>query len=194
MITTDILDFISGIMDGVSEEDIQNLLEKSGASNLASTVPDGGEFMFCGIPFIRLGEEQDGVLCITKQDIFRSRFNDTDNNDYRESIVRHRLLEEFLPQLDCEELLPFEMNLASAVENSQGYGVCADYVGILTEELYRKYRRYIRMDGYMWLCTPYSLSRNSPFVRCVNTSGYVYDGYASSANRCRPACIFKKSS
>ena len=194
MITTDILDFISGIMDGVSEEDIQNLLEKSGTSNLASTVPDGGEFMFCGIPFIRLGEEQDGVLCITKQDVFRSRFNDTDNNDYRESIVRHRLLEEFLPQLDCEELLPFEMNLASAVENSQGYGVCADYVGILTEELYRKYRRYIRMDGYMWLCTPYSLSRNSPFVRYVYTSGLVYYGHAGSANRCRPACIFKKSS
>lgn len=191
----DILDFISGIMAGVSEEDIQNLLEKSGTSNLASTVPDGGEFMFCGIPFIRLGEEQDGVLCITKQDVFRSRFNDTDNNDYRESIVRHRLLEEFLPQLDCEELLPFEMNLASAVENSQGYGVCADYVGILTEKLYRKYRRYIRMDGYMWLCTPYSLSRNSPFVRSVSTSGYVgdYSG-ANYAFRCRPACIFKKSS
>lgn len=190
----DILDFISGIMAGVSEDDIQNLLEKSGTSNLASTVPDGGEFMFCGIPFIRLGEEQDGVLCITKQDVFRSRFNDTDNNDYRESIVRHRLLEEFLPQLDCEELLPFEMNLASAVENSQGYGVCADYVGILTEELYRKYRRYIRMDGYMWLCTPYSLSRNSPFVRCVNASGFVDYGNAYYAYRCRPACIFKKSS
>ena len=191
----DILDFISGIMAGVSEEDIQNLLEKSGTSNLASTVPDGGEFMFCGVPFIRLGEEQGGILCITKQDIFRSRFHDANNNDYRESIVRHRLLEEFLPLLDCEELLPFEMNLASAVENSQGYGVCADYVGILTEELYRKYRRYIRMDGYMWLCTPYSLSRNSPFVRCVNASGYVNSyGSASYALRCRPACIFKKSS
>ena len=191
----DILDFISGIMDGVSEEDIQNLLEKSGASNLAGTVPDGGEFMFCGVPFIRLGEEQGGILCITKQDIFRSRFHDTDNNDYRESIVRHRLLEEFLPQLDCEELLPFEMNLASAVESSQGYGVCADYVGILTEELYRKFRRYIRMDGYMWLCTPFSLDRRYPYVRYVYASGVVYYGdYAYGAFRCRPACIFKKSS
>lgn len=190
----DILDFISGIMDGVSEEDIQNLLEKSGASNLAGTVPDGGEFMFCGVPFIRLGEEQGGILCITKQDIFRSRFHDTDNNDYRESIVRHRLLEEFLPQLDCEELLPFEMNLASAVESSQGYGVCADYVGILTEELYRKFRRYIRMDGYMWLCTPFSLDRRYPYVRCVNASGNVNNYSAFNAFRCRPACIFKKSS
>ncbi len=194
MIATDILDFISGIMDGVSEEDIQNLLEKSGASNLAGTVPDGGEFMFCGVPFIRLGEEQGGILCITKQDIFRSRFHDTDNNDYRESIVRHRLLEEFLPLLDCEELLPFEMNLASAVESSQGYGVCADYVGILTEELYRKYRRYIRMDGYMWLCTPFSLDRRYPYVRYVNASGNVSSSNAYSALRCRPACIFKKSS
>ena len=190
----DILDFISGIMDGVSEEDIQNLLEKSGASNLAGTVPDGGEFMFCGVPFIRLGEEQGGILCITKQDIFRSKFNETDNNDYRESTVRHRLLEEFLPQLDCEELLPFEMNLASAVDNSQGHGVCTDYVGILTEELYRKYRRYVRTDGYMWLCTPYSVDGNYPYVRYVGASGVVVNYYAINAYRCRPACIFKKSS
>lgn len=190
----DILDFISDIMDGVSDEDIQNLLVKSGASNLAGTVPDGGEFIFCGIPFIRLGEEQGGILCITKQGIFRSRFNDTDNNDYRGSIVRHSLLEEFLPHLDCEEILPFEMNLVSAADNSQGYGVCSDYIGILTEELYRKYRRYIRTDGYMWLCTPYSVDRNHPHVRYVSASGLIYDYYASSEFICRPACIFKKSS
>ena len=193
MTITNIFDFICGIMDGVSEEDIQNLLGKSDALNLASTVPDGGEFTFCGIPFIRLGEEQDGILCITKQDIFRSKFNDADNNDYRESIVRHRLLEEFLPQLDCSELLPFEMDLVSAADNSQGYGICADYVGILTEELYRKYRRLIRSDGYMWLCTPYSLDRDYPFARSVYASGSVGVSVANYAYRCRPACIFKKS-
>lgn len=181
-------------MDGLSEEDIQNLLEKSGASNAASTVPDGGEFTFCGIPFIRLGEEQDGILCVTKQDIFRSKFNNTSNNNYKESTVRHRLLEEFLPQLDCNELLPFEMDLVSAADNSEGYGTCADYVGILTEELYRKYRRFIRTDGYMWLCTPYSLDRDYPYVRYVYASGIVYSCNASYTYRCRPACIFKKSS
>lgn len=181
-------------MDGLGEDDIQNLLEKSGASNAADTVPDGGEFTFCGIPFIRLGEEQDGILCITEQDIFRSKFNDTSNNNYKESTVRHRLLEEFLPQLDCNELLPFEMDLVSAADNSEGYGTCTDYVGILTEKLYRKYRRLIRPDGYMWLCTPYSLDRDYPYVRYVSTSGYVIDSYAYGAGRCRPACVFKKSS
>lgn len=188
-------DFILNVINDISEDDVQNLLKKSGASNLASTVPDGGEFIFNGIPFIRLGEEQGGILCITKQDIFRSKFNETYNNDYRESTVRHRLLEEFLPQLDCEELLQFEMNLASVVDNSQGYGVCTDYVGILTEELYRKYRRYILTDGYMWLCTPYSVDGNYPYVRYVDTSGLVDDyGVANDAYRCRPACVFKKSS
>lgn len=194
MITTDILDFISGIMAGVSEEDIQNLLEKSGASNLASTVPDGGEFIFCGIPFIRLGEEQGGILCITKQGIFCSRFNDTSNNNYQESIVRHRLLEEFLPKLDRDELLPFEMNLVSMLDNSQGYGVCVDDIGILTYELYRKYKWRIRVESYMWLCTPQSLDRNSPFVRYARSSGDVGYCCAYDSMVCRPACIFKKSS
>lgn len=193
MITTDILDFISGIMAGVSEEDIQNLLEKSGASNLASTVPDGGEFIFCGIPFIRLGEEQGGILCITKQNIFTSRFNNGDNNNYRESILRRTLLEEFLPGLDGGELLPFAMDLKPKISR-WGYGTCTDYVGILTEDLYRKYRQYIRMNGITWLCTPYSISRDCPWIRCVNASGNVDYGYALNAYRCRPACIFKKSS
>lgn len=193
MITTDILDFISGIMAGVSEEDIQNLLEKSGASNLASTVPDGGEFIFCDIPFIRLGEEQGGILCITKQNIFISRFNNGGNNNYRASILRRTLLEEFLPGLDGGELLPFAMDLRSKI-STEGYGTCTDDVGILTEDLYRKYRQYIRMDGPTWLCTPYSVLSDYPWIRCVYSSGYVYYAGASNSIACRPACIFKKSS
>lgn len=194
VITMDILDFISGVMNNVNEDDIQNLLKESDVLNAASTVSDGEEFMFCGIPFIRLGEEQGGILCITKQHAFRSSFNDTDNNNYIDSIARYKLLKEFLPQLDTDELLPFEMNLVSAVDNSQEYGVCTDYVGILTEELYRKYRRYVRTNGYTWLCTPYSVDGNSSYASCVDTSGYVYKSVVSFMIRCRPACIFKKPS
>lgn len=189
----DVFDFISGVLDGVSEEDIKSLLERSGASNAAGTVPDGGEFIFCGIPFIRLGEEQGGILCITKRNIFISRFNNGGNNNYRASILRRTLLEEFLPGLDGGELLPFAMDLRSKI-NADGYGTCTDDVGILTEDLYRKYRQYIRMNGVTWLCTPYSISRDYPWIRCVYSSGYVDLDYAHYSFACRPACIFKKSS
>ena len=189
----DIFDFISGVLDGVSEEDIKSLLERSGASNAAGTVPDGGEFIFCDIPFIRLGEEQGGILCITKQNIFISRFNNGGNNNYRASILRRTLLEEFLPGLDGGELLPFAMDLRSKI-SADGYGTCTDYVGILTEDLYRKYRQYIRMNGVTWLCTPYSISRDYPWIRYVNSSGHVANGLAGNSFACRPACIFKKSS
>lgn len=189
----DVFDFISGVLAGVSEEDIKSLLEKSGASNAAGTVPDGGEFIFCGIPFIRLGEEQGGILCITKQNIFTSRFSNDDNNNYRESILRRTLLEEFLPALDGGELLPFAMDLRSKI-STEGYGTCTDYVGILTEDLYRKYRQYIRMNGITWLCIPYSVSRDHPWIRYVHSSGLVGIDSANGSFACRPACIFKKSS
>lgn len=189
----DVFDFISGVLDGVSEEDIKSLLERSGASNAAGTVPDGGEFIFCGIPFIRLGEEQGGILCITKQNIFISRFNNGGNNNYRASILRRTLLEEFLPGLDGGELLPFAMDLRSKI-SADGYGTCTDYVGILTEDLYRKYRQYIRMNGVTWLCTPYSISRDYPWIRYVDSSGSVGYDSAYGSKACRPACIFKKSS
>lgn len=188
----DVFDFVSGVFEGVSEENIKSLLDKSDTFNAASTVPNGGEFTFCGIPFIRLGEEQGGILCITKQNIFTSRFNNNDNNNYRESILRRTLLEEFLPHLDDGELLPFAMDLRVNDETG-GYGTCTDYVGILTEDLYRKYKQYIRINGATWLCTPYSVSRSYPWVRYVNSSGLVNYGGASGAGRCRPACIFKKS-
>lgn len=194
-IAMDILDYISGVMNNVNEDDIQNLLEESDAQNTASTVSDGEEFMYCGIPFIRLGEEQGGILCITKQYVFLSRFNDMDNNDYGDSFVRSRLLNEFLPRVDCEELLPFEMDLTST-DGSRGYGVCSDYVGILTEKLYKKYRRYIDMcDSAMWLCTPYSPDRHFRYIICmVNSSGIVCYNTTNGTGMCRPACIFKKSS
>lgn len=187
-------DFIQNIINNAIEDSTQNLLEKSDVSNLASTVPDGGEFIFCGIPFIRLGEEQGGILCITKQNIFRSIFNNRDNNDYRESIVRYKILEAFLPLLNRDELLPFEMNLTTVVESLQGYGGCTDYVGILTDELFIKYKQYISINDRTWLCTPYSLSVGYRFVDYVGEGCRISASYADREFWCRPACIFKKSS
>ena len=153
-------------------------------------IPIGGEFEVNGITFIRLGFEQGGILCITKNSFFRSKFHDEDDNNYHNSIIRRKILEEFVPRLEGVDLLPYEMNLLAG-NGETDYGVCVDSAGLLTMDLYRKYRYQIPIsDGDQWLCTPFSCMRDYPYVEYVNSSGYVSGSDAYSAYRCRPACIF----
>lgn len=186
----DIFDTISrmyGELDDDTECDSTSGKDKPDLSN----VSDGEEFEFRGIRFIRLGFEQDGILCITKDSMFRSKFNNDDNNNYKDSIVRQKILNEFLPIFEGVDLLPYEMNLM-ACNGETDYGSCIDYAGLLTMDLYRKYRYQIPIsDGDQWLCTPFACMDRWPYVQFVNSSGSVSGHYgAYNAFRCRPACIF----
>lgn len=152
-------------------------------------IPIGGEFSANGITFIRLGFEQGGILCITKNSFFRSKFHDENNNNYNDSIIRRKIHDEFLPRLGGFDLLPYEMNLM-ACNGETDYGSCVDSAGLLTLDLYRKYHYQIPHDANQWLCTPFSCIRDYPYVEYVGSSGYVGDDSAYGASRCRPACIF----
>lgn len=153
-------------------------------------IPLGGEFKVNGIEFIRLGFEQGGILCITKESMFTSKFHTGENNNYSDSLVRRKIIQEFLPHMDGVELLPFTMDLRA--ENGEtDYGICTDDAGLITTDLYRKYHYQIPMyNRNMWTCTPFSCMSNFPYVEYVNSSGGVYNGSAHGAGRCRPACIF----
>lgn len=186
-------DMVFGIINSISHDDLAILTEASVSSNPAALVTDGAEFDFAGIRFIRLGEEQGGILCVTKDATERMVFNnDWKNNNYGDSEVRKYILQCFVSKLPRAELLPYEMDLKSSSDPRDGYGCCTDMAGILTEELYRKYIRFIHVDDWEWLCTPYSSFLENPWVRYVSTSGYVNNNNADNAFRCRPTCIFKK--
>lgn len=186
-------DMMLSLFSDISSDDIAALTEVPSTSNPAALVPDGAEFDFAGIRFIRLGEEQGGILCVTKGTIGETVFNnDWKDNDYSHSEIREYVLREFAGMLPREELLSYTMNLKSFQDPTVGWGYCADIAGILTEELYKKYRRFIPTGSMEWLCTPYSVSMESPWVLYVYTSGSVNNYYAYNALRCRPACIFRK--
>jgi len=74
------------------------------------------------------------------------------------------------------------------------YGKCEDYVGILSCDQVRKYRKLI--PGYpewMWTCTPWYCSpypTDASNVRSVYTSGVLINVNASNAYGVVPACIF----
>ncbi len=184
----DIFDMITGIIGDIEDCDETAGLLKDRPD--FSGINDGDEFEFCGIKFIRLGIEQGGVLCVTKDDIGEMKFHQRGNNNYKESEIRQKLLNDFLPRLGDADLLPYEMDLI-ADNGETDFGVCTDFVGLLTYDLYRKYRRFILpVRGYIWTCTPYSCSPDYPYVRVVNSSGYVYYDCANYTYRCRPVCIF----
>lgn len=186
----DIFDTIVNMYGELEDDEPECQAEVSKDKPDLSGVADGETFTFRGIEFIRLGFEQDGILCVTKNSMFRSKFNNADNNNYKESIVRQKILSEFLPLLEGADLLPYEMDLM-ACNGETDYGSCIDYAGILTMDLYRKYRYQILIsDGDQWLCTPFACMDRWPYVQFVGSSGYVDGHGAYSAFRCRPACIF----
>ncbi len=161
-----------------------------------SMIKDGEHFTYRGIEFIRLGLEQGGVLCMTAKVVAKAAFDKEGSNDWRKSSARKMLNNEFASKLNPDDLLPYESDL-TADNGDIAYGKCSDTVGLLSCDLYRKYRKFIPLfDEWMWTCTPWYCSTPSSdggwCVRRVHTDGTLDSGYAYNANGLAPACIFRQ--
>lgn len=159
-----------------------------------SKIKDGEHFMYRGIEFIRLGLEQGGVLCMTAKPIAEEAFDPDGCNNWVKSRARKKLNTEFLSLLDENDLLPFESDL-TADNGDTAYGKCVDKIGILSCDLYRKYRKIVPLfDEWMWTCTPWYCgtphSRSANVVRLVYSDGTLYFNGANYAHGLAPACIF----
>ena len=159
-----------------------------------SKIKDGEHFMYHGIEFIRLGLEQGGVLCMTAKPIAEEAFDPNGCNNWAKSRARKKLNTEFLSLMDENDLLPFESDL-TADNGDTAYGKCVDKIGILSCDLYRKYRKIVPLfDEWMWTCTPWHCgtpySGSAYYVRRVSSDGTVNVNRAGYALGLAPACIF----
>ena len=159
-----------------------------------SKIKDGEHFMYRGIEFIRLGLEQGGVLCMTAKPIAEEAFDPNGCNNWAKSRARKKLNTEFLSLMDENDLLPFESDL-TADNGDTAYGKCVDKIGILSCDLYRKYRKIVPLfDEWMWTCTPWHCgtpnSGNANAVRRVLSDGTMGNYSAYGALGLAPACIF----
>ena len=159
-----------------------------------SKIKDGEHFMYHGIEFIRLGLEQGGVLCMTAKPIAEEAFDPNGCNNWAKSRARKKLNTEFLSLMDENDLLPFESDL-TADNGDTAYGKCVDKIGILSCDLYRKYRKIVPLfDEWMWTCTPWHCgtphSGHAYRVRLVVSDGTVGNDRATYAAGLAPACIF----
>lgn len=159
-----------------------------------SKIKDGDHFTYRGIEFIRLGEEQGGILCMTAQVWNETAFDENGCNDWRKSSARKLLNSEFLDLLNKDDLLPYYSDL-TADNGDTTYGECADYVGLLSCDLYRKYRKIVPLfNEWMWTCTPWHCdtpySGGAHSVRRVSPDGTLSSIGAFNSHGLAPACIF----
>lgn len=156
-----------------------------------SIIKDGEHFVYNGIEFIRLGKEQGGILCITAKVWKELPFDRAEYNNFKKSSIRVDLENKFLPLLNEEDLLPYEMDL-TADNGDTKYGKDTVKVGLLSCDLYRKYRKFIPLfKEWMWTCTPWCCDSGYAYgVRNVVTDGTLNYYTAYNANGVVPACIF----
>ena len=158
--------------------------------------PSAGEhFFYNGIEFVALGEEQGGILAVVAERLEeRMAFDKNNKNDWRSSTLREYLNGEYINNFDTDDLLPFVSDLTSD-DGMTDYGTSEDFVALLSDNLYRKYRKFMpQYDTWVWTITPWSCSPGyARLERAVYTSGALHTTYAIHGSGVAPACIFNPS-
>ena len=163
-------------------------------------VNEDGTFKIGKYEFIKFGEENGRVIAVCKDNLFNSRFGNS--NDFRSSDIMKRLTKEVLPEVEnvigAENVIEFETDLLS-LDGSAKYGVMSSKISLVTFDCYRKNRSFFekhKLDCYWWLATPDSTDEynTSYYCLCVSPSGIINFGNSgSNVNGVRPFLIFASS-
>ena len=181
---------VSGIIIPDDEDELDG--EGTQAEENAKLPKPGEIFSYNGVSFVALGVEQGGLLAIVAEPLEEEMaYDESRCNDWRKSSLRKYLNGEYLEALGKEQLLPFTSDL-TADDGMKDYGTSEDFVFLLSDNLYRKYRAFVPSYGvWWWTITPYScLPSNAGFERLVGTDGSLYGDGASVAGAVAPACLF----
>ena len=151
-------------------------------------MPQGSVFVFQDKEFIKLGEEQGGVLCITR-DFWGKEQEFGEDANYKTSKIKDLLEKEFWDNKEDKAILNYTMDLTS----NNGDDVLGSYtsnIGLLTCDLVRKYYKVIPRYIDWWLtCTPWGYSTYAGDVYSVYASGVLDSNIANYISGVVPACI-----
>ena len=160
-----------------------------------SILSPGERFGFKGFEWIVLDNNVDGgVLAIMASAWNNEEYSFDDNrcNNYAKSSLRRKLLNELLPVLGEDNLIPHEVDMV-ADNGDDRYGTVTDRVFILSYDEYRKYRKHVPLlPEWMWTCTPWYISDagNGHYVCSVGADGILNVSNANGSFGVAPACIF----
>lgn len=162
--------------------------------NIKGLTP-GTHFTFKSYEWIVLDNNVDGGVLAIMTSAWNNEeygFDDGGYNNYAKSSLRRKLLNELLPVLGEDNLIPHEVDLV-ADNGDDRYGTVTDRVFILSCDEYRKYRKHIPLfPKWIWTCTPWYISdAGSGYgVRGVGTDGNLYFNNAGYSGGVAPACVF----
>ena len=183
----------SGIFAPDTEDELDECEDATQDPEIVKGAPVAGEhFEYNGIEFVALGYEQGGLLAVMAKPLSEEMPFDKDNcNDWRKSSLRKYLNEEFIKSFDKGDLLPLVSDL-TADDGMRDYGTSEDYIAIVSDNLYRKYRGVIpQYDIAVWTITPWTCRPgNATYERNVVTSGALDYYSVYDANGVAAACIF----
>lgn len=165
-------------------------------------MPNIGEVVtIADIEWVVLDKNDDAVLCLAKDCVYKKmRFGDK-NSNYANSYIREKLNEDLLPRIinSVGEDALFDTVINLLTENGyDDYRAVIDKVGILTLDMYRMYGRIIRnheIDSECWLATAASVdgeSHGGLLLTVGNSDGIGWGNYRSE-HAVRPFCIFRAS-
>ncbi len=152
-----------------------------------------------GITWSKFAEDSEGnAYMLADEKVCNMEFGE--NNDWRESQIRNRKLNEEMYQkitseLGEDALATIQVDLFSH-DGLRDYGKCEDMVSVLTYDLYRNNRENIKgIDEGYWTCTPDSTPSgcSSGGVQYVGSRGYVDYGWYGCSGVVRPFFILKSS-
>lgn len=167
-----------------------------------ATLKPGAFFFYGGVQWVVLESDEKigATLALAAEPVFHRAFDEENRNDWRVSSLRRELNGPFLDALIQEganraAFLDWESDL-TADDGMTDYGTATDKIALLSDGLYRKYRRFIPLvDDWCWTLTPWTCNpSHSCSVRSVNSSGAMGWYYAYSGNRgARPLCYLESS-
>lgn len=159
----------------------------------------GNTVEVAGIKWLVLDNLEKGYLVISEDFYGEDKAFDNNKNDWKTSRLRHyldmKLRKEIEEDVGEDALVKFDRDLTS-MDGQTEYGICEDYVSIITFDEYRKYRKLLPNTGeYWWTLTPDSTACNddSLWVRVVSPRGFIISTDCYDFNGVRPVCIFSSS-
>jgi hypothetical protein len=159
----------------------------------------GNTVEVAGIKWLVLDKLEKGYLVISEDFYGEYKAFDNSKNDWKTSNLRNylntKLKKEIEEDVGQDALVKFDRDLTS-MDGQTEYGICEDYVSIITFDEYRKYRKLLPNTGeYWWTLTPDSTTCNddSQWVRVVSQRGDIYFDVCNFNFGVRPVCIFSSS-
>lgn len=156
----------------------------------------GNYFYYNDIKFVCLDITDSGDYFAITADIYdKIQFNEQDNDDSNNwaiSDLRKWLNDIFYNSVfDSNHLVKIQSDL-TADNGDTKYGICEDFVTLLSCDQYRKYRKFVPYYGdYIWTLTPWGCDVGySTFIRIVTPSGALYNHSTIYSNGIAPVCTF----